>query len=112
VNSGGEVVGVGLCRASAVAGLLADGLEVSGGHEAAGALQGIAGFVPRGVFLAADDVEEVALGEAEVAGVGRRVVVEGLDDLRRLARHLDTRKEGLAFFGGTMAMSSLTGTEA
>ncbi len=48
-------------------------------------MQRVAGFVPVCVVFAADDVQEVALGEAEVAGVGvgvgGLVVVEGFDDL-------------------------------
>jgi hypothetical protein len=34
------------------------------------------------VFFATDYVEEVALGEAEVAGIGGGIVVEGFDDLQ------------------------------
>ena len=92
---------VGLGGAAAVAGLLSDGLEVGGGHEAARALQRIAGLVPRRVLLAADDVQEVALGEAEVAGVGGGVVVEGLDDLQRSERGLEAVEAVEAYlFGG------------
>lgn len=50
-------------------------------------MQRIAGLVPVGVVFAADNVQEVALGEAEVAGVGAGiggfVVVESLDYLLR-----------------------------
>lgn len=49
-------------------------------------MQRVAGLVPVGVVFAVDDVQEVALGEAEVAGIGARVgglvVVEGFYDLR------------------------------
>jgi hypothetical protein len=52
-------------------------------------VQRVARLVPVAVVLTADDVQEVALGEAEIAGVGARVgrlvVVEGFDDLRRVA---------------------------
>lgn len=48
-------------------------------------MQRVAGLVPVGVVFAADDVQKVALGEAEIARVGARVgglvVVEGFYDL-------------------------------
>jgi hypothetical protein len=44
-------------------------------------VQRIASFVPVGVVLAVDDVQEVALGEAELVRVGGLVVVEGFYDL-------------------------------
>lgn len=51
-------------------------------------MQRVAGLVPVGVVFAADDVQEVALREAEVARgwgrVGGLVVVEGFDDLEKL----------------------------
>ena len=62
----------------------ADNLEKGDGDEAPGVGdEGIAGFVPVGVVLPADDVKEVALTEGKFVGVvgGRLVVVEGFDDL-------------------------------
>jgi hypothetical protein len=48
-------------------------------------VQRVARFVPVAVVFAADDVQEIALREAEVGRVGARVrgrvVVEGFDDL-------------------------------
>ena len=53
-------------------------------------MEGVAGLVPLVVVLAADDVQEVALGEGEVAGaggcVGGVVVVEGFYDLPSRSR--------------------------
>lgn len=45
-------------------------------------MQRVACLVPVGVVLAADDVQEVALGEAEVVvAIGGLVVVEGFNNL-------------------------------
>lgn len=60
-------------RASAVAHSFAYAFEVGDGDEAAGAVQRVAGDVPLGVVFAVDDVQKVALGEGEVAGVGAGV---------------------------------------
>ena len=46
--------------------MLADGLKEFDGDEAAFPLQRVAGFVPLGIVLAGDDVQEVAGCEAEV----------------------------------------------
>jgi hypothetical protein len=72
-------------RAAAVAHCFAHALKVGDGDQAARVGQRVAGLVPIGVVFAANYVQEVALGETEVAGarvgVGGVVVVEGLDDL-------------------------------
>lgn len=69
------------CRAGAVAHCLSYALKVRDGDKSAGTVQRIAGFVPVGVVFAVDDVQEVALGEAELVRVGGPVVVEGFYDL-------------------------------
>ena len=68
-------------RAGTVAHCLSYALEVRDGDQTTGAVQRIAGFVPVGIVLAVDDVQEVALGEAELVRIGGLVVVEGFYDL-------------------------------
>lgn len=84
----GLIGGGGRARASREALRLADDLEEGDGDQApGGGDQGIAGLVPVGVVLPADDVEEVALAEGQFGGGGGRlVVVEGLDDLEGVSR--------------------------
>jgi hypothetical protein len=67
--------------AGAVAHSLSNALKVGYGNETAGAVQRVAGLVPVRVVFAADDVQEVALGEAELVGIVGLVVVEGFYDL-------------------------------
>lgn len=70
--------------AAAVSNGLADGIKVLDGYQSSRAVQRVACLVPVGVVLAADDVQEVALGEAEVVvAVGGAVVVEGFNNLRK-----------------------------
>lgn len=87
--AGGDVLLVGFGRAGAIAAsLFADNFKVLGWDQASGALQRVASFVPGGVVFALDYVQEIALRKAEVAGVWRRIVVKGFDDLwwrRKLA---------------------------
>lgn len=73
--------GLARCRAGAVAHCLSYALEVGDRDKAAGAVQRVASFVPVWVVLAVDDVQEVALGKAELVRVGRLVIVESLYDL-------------------------------
>lgn len=73
--------GLARCRAGAVAHCLPYALEVRDGDKSAGAVQRVAGFVPVWIVLAVNDVQEVALGEAELVRVGGLVVVEGFYDL-------------------------------
>lgn len=80
---GGESVLVAITVAE-VTFVLSDDVEKGHGNEATGSGdQGITGLVPVGIVLAADDVEEVPLGEGEGVEVGgvRRVVVTGTNDL-------------------------------
>ncbi len=72
-------------RTATVAHCLPYALKVRDGDKSAGAVQRVAGLVPVTVVFATDDVQEVALGEAEIVGVWARVgglvVVEGFYDL-------------------------------
>lgn len=111
----------------------AQGLEEGDGHQAAGVGQGwVACFVPVGVVLAADNVKEVASGEAQLLRGASCVVVERSNDLAgyKLAgaprsvfeinrRHRARRscraggeEVGQTFFGGTMATADFGVTEA
>lgn len=131
----------GFRRAGAVAHRLANLDEICDGDQTAGAVQRVAGLVPLLVVFAADDVQEIAGGEAQKASVGGSVggagvVVEGFYDLGRggvSERSLRDKRirvgawagrawawawfglgsvEGrLTFLGGTMAMASLGGME-
>lgn len=76
----------GFRRAGAVAHCLANLDKICDGDQAAGAVQRVAGLVPLLVVFAADDVQEIARGEAQEASVGgsvggARVVVESFYDL-------------------------------
>ena len=117
----GRRVGRCWCWAATIAHRLAHAGKVRDRDEAAGAVQRIAGLVPIAVVFAADDVQEVALGEAEVGrvggGVGGRVVVEGADHLQRLVGGCGPeggwREDGRrrTFLGGWMAIRSLGGMD-
>ena len=113
-----RVHGHGLGRASTIANSLPHRLKVRDGHQSTRAVQRIAGLIPVGIVFAPHYVQEVALREAQVpcgvVGVGRGIVVEGLDNLRRVvsgARGVLRRTPRLTFLGGIIASAALGGIE-
>jgi hypothetical protein len=82
VIPGGDVLRVRVGRASTGPGLLANYIKELDRNQTSSALERVACLIPLRIIFAVNNMQKVALREAEVSRIWSDIVVECFDDLR------------------------------